>query len=236
MQAVILAAGDGGRLRPQTDGKPKALLPVAGRPMLAHVLDALRAAGVDVATVVGGYEATQIVYALPRITPQGMRATCIENADWRAGNARSLWAAREHVPGDFVLVMGDHLVDPQIIRALVGAPDGRCRLAIDRAAAGDPRAGEATRARLREGRVVALGKALDPWDALDTGAFWCTLAIFEAITPDLRDGELSAVFAALAEAGELDAVDVTGRRWIDIDTQADLHAAEAMFGAGAGAA
>jgi NDP-sugar pyrophosphorylase family protein len=47
----------------------------------------------------------------------------------------------------------------------------------------------------------------------------------------LRDGEAGAVFAALARAGQLDAVDVTGSRWIDVDTEDDLRAAEAMMGA-----
>jgi NDP-sugar pyrophosphorylase family protein len=51
------------------------------------------------------------------------------------------------------------------------------------------------------------------------------------MTPQLRDGEAGALFAALAHAGQLDAVDVTGSRWIDVDTEHDLRAAETMMGA-----
>jgi NDP-sugar pyrophosphorylase family protein len=49
------------------------------------------------------------------------------------------------------------------------------------------------------------------------------------MTPSLRDGEAGDVFAKLARAGQLDAVDVTGARWIDVDTAEDLRLANALF-------
>lgn len=231
MHALILAAGDGDRLHPLTDGLPKPLLKVGGRPIIRHVLDALFDAGVDDATIVVGYHGAQIHDALEGSHPRGMALRFVDNPGYDLGNARSIWTARHAMPRDrgFVLAMGDHLVEPALIGALVAGADGRCRLAVDRAAPGDPRAAEATRARVRGGRVVDLGKALDEWNALDTGVFWCRPGVFDAITPDLRDGEAGAVFASLARAGELDAVDVTGRRWIDIDTADDLRAAELML-------
>jgi choline kinase len=231
MHALILAAGDGDRLHPLTDGLPKPLLKVGGRPIIRHVLDGLVDAGVHDAAIVVGYHGAQIRDALEGAQPRGMALRFVENPAYDLGNARSIWAARHSMPRDrcFVLAMGDHLVEPALTGALVAGADGRCRLAVDRAAPGDPRADEATRARVRDGRVVDLGKALDEWNALDTGVFWCTPRLFGAITPDLRDGEAGAVFASLARAGELDAVDVTGRRWIDIDTADDLRAAERML-------
>ena len=209
---------------------PKPLLKLHGRPIIHHVLAALFDAGVGDATIVIGYHGAQIRDALDGVHPRGMTLRFVENPAYDLGNARSIWAARDAMPRDrgFVLAMADHLVEPALTR-LVNRADGRCRLAVDRAAPGDPRAGEATRARVRDGRVVDLGKALDEWNALDTGVFWCTPRLFDAIMPDLRDGEAGAVFASLARAGDLDAIDVTGRRWIDIDTPDDLRAAERML-------
>jgi choline kinase len=231
MRALILAAGDGDRLHPLTDGTPKPLLALRGRPIINHILDALAVAGVDDATVVVGYRAEQMRSALQHLGPPGMTVRFVDNPDYQHGNARSLWAAREAMlhGGGFVLVMGDHLVEPALIGAVARDSVGRCRLAVDRAGPGDPRAEEATRALVRDDRVVDLGKTLDDWNALDTGVFWCTPLIFDAITPALRDGEAGAVFAAVAHAGELDAVDVTGSGWIDIDTAGDLRAAEAFL-------
>jgi choline kinase len=233
MQAVVLAAGDGGRLHPLTAGVPKPLLKLHGRPILNHVLDALFAGGVDDVTVVVGYHGEQIRRALGNLSPCGVRIAFAENPDYLLGNARSIWAARHAVaavPG-FVLAMGDHLVEPSMVAALAAGAGGRCRLAVERAVPTDPRADEATLARVRDGRVLDLGKGLRDWNALDTGLFWCTPRLFEAMAPDLRDGEAGAVFAALAHAGQLDAVDVTGSRWIDVDTKDDLRAAEAIIGA-----
>jgi choline kinase len=232
MHALILAAGDGDRLQPLSDGLPKPLLKVGGRPIIVHVLEALGASGVEDATIVIGYRGEMIRAALAGPRP-GMALRFVDNPAYDLGNAHSLWAARGAMPrdGSFVLAMGDHLVEPPLITALVAGAGDRCRLAIDRTVAADPRAAGATRALVRDGRVMDLGKDLFDWNALDTGTFWCAPRIFDAITQELRDGEAGAVFASLARNGELDAVDVTGRRWIDIDTAADLGAAEAMIAA-----
>ena len=60
MRAIILAAGEGTRLRPHTLDRPKCLVPLAGRPLLAWQADALRRAGVSDITVVTGYRADQV--------------------------------------------------------------------------------------------------------------------------------------------------------------------------------
>jgi choline kinase len=229
MHAVILAAGDGGRLYPLTDDTPKPLLEVAGRPLINHVLDSLYAAGVREATVVLGYHGAKIRAALHASRPPGMTIRFVDNPHFDAENARSLWEARSHVTGSFVLAMADHLVDPALVRSLITGGNGRCALAVDRAVPGDPRADEATRADVRGGLVVDLGKSIADWSALDTGVFWCTPAVFDAFTPQMINGECGAVFASLARTGRLDAVDVTGMRWMDVDTPADLAVAESWL-------
>lgn len=231
MRALILAAGDGGRLYPLTSSTPKPLLRLGGRPIINHVLDALSAAGIDDTTIVVGYRGAQLRTALADAHPAGMGLRFIENDAFLLGNARSIWAARDAMDGPFVLAMADHVVDPAIVRALIAGAGARCRLAIERATPDDRRADEATRACVRDARVIDLGKMIETWNAIDTGLFWCTRRVFDAITPELRDGEAGAVFASLARRGELDAVDVTGSAWIDIDTAADLREAETMIAA-----
>jgi NDP-sugar pyrophosphorylase family protein len=230
---VIIAAGDGGRLYPLTSDTPKPLLKLHGRPIINHVLDALRDAGVDDVVVVLGYRGEQIRRALEELSPCGMRIRYVENDEFMLGNARSIWAARAVVDGSFLLAMSDHLVEPDLARALIDDADGRCRLAVEHTHAGDGRAGEATLAHVREGRVIDLGKSIPEWNALDTGLFWCTPRIFDAMTGCMRDGEAGAVFASLARSGELDAADVSGRRWMDIDTVEDLRLAGEMLATGA---
>lgn len=227
-QAIVLAAGSGSRMESLSSTLPKSLLPVAGRPMIAHVLERLQRAGIDDVTVVLGYRGGQIRQALNEDAPRGITLHFVENADFLLGNAQSLWAARAAVRDEFALVMADHLLAPELLRALVDAPRGRCKLAVEYAGRSDPRAAEATLALVRNGGIVDLGKGITEWNAMDTGAFWCTPLVFAALIPELRDGELGAVFASLAAAGQLDAVDVTGCAWIDIDTPGDLRQAEAL--------
>jgi choline kinase len=235
-RALILAAGNGGRLRPLTDGVPKPLVKLHRRPLINHVLDALHDAGLTRATIVVGYEGGQVREAVEHLHPSGMAVDFVQNDAWRLGNARSIWAAREAMGGDsFVLAMADHIIDPAIARAVIDADRARMRLAVEDAAADDPRADEATRARVADGRIVDLGKGIARWNALDVGVFSCTPRLFDVMTPYLRDGEAGAVFAALARAGELDAADVTGMPWVDVDTEDDLRMAGAMLTAIRGA-
>lgn len=235
MHAVILAAGDGGRLQPLTDTTPKPLLKLGGRPIVNHVLDALFAAGVRETTFVLGYLGGQIRTAVDNLHPCGMSIQFVENPAFDEGNARSLWAARDAVDGPFLLAMADHLVEPSLVAKVAAQGNGRCLLAVEHAPSDDVRRDEATLARVQDGRIVDLGKGIADWNALDTGVFWCTPGVFDAITPELRDGEAGAVFAWLARAGKLDAVDVTGHRWLDVDTADDLRAADDWLAAPSGA-
>ena len=159
MHAVVLAAGDGGRLQPLTSNLPKPLLHVRGRPMINHVLDALFAAGITDATIVVGYRGEQIRTALANVHPCGMTLTFVENEAYDLHNARSLWVAAATVgqlPG-FVLAMADHLVEAALVREVLDARSDICALAVERASRNDARADEATLALMRDGRVVDLG-------------------------------------------------------------------------------
>lgn len=227
MHAVILAAGDGGRLYPLTGATPKPLLKIGRRPLINHVLDALFAGGVREATIVVGYHGDQIREALANLSPCGMTIRFVENAAFDEGNARSLWAARDAARGPFLLAMGDHLVEPGLVRKVLATHNGASALAVEHTHSADARADEATRAMVEGGIVIDLGKDIAAWNALDTGVFWCTPDVIDAVSsPALRDGELGAVFASLARDGRLEAIDVTGMRWMDVDTPEDLDAAQ----------
>ena len=71
MKGVILAAGDGGRLRPLTDNMPKVLLELGGRPMIQYPLAALGLAGLSDIAVVVGYQHRKVIAALGPSYPHG---------------------------------------------------------------------------------------------------------------------------------------------------------------------
>ena len=115
MKAVLLAAGDGGRLRPLSLETPKVLLEVAGRPLICWTLEALRSVGITEVGVVVGYNAEKVVSGLRDVCPE-ISLEFIENPDWQGENGRSLHAARDFAGDDpFVLCMGDHLASPKVM-------------------------------------------------------------------------------------------------------------------------
>ncbi len=109
MKALIPAAGIGTRLRPHTLNKPKALLPVAGKPILAHIVDDLRAAGIDEFVLVVGFEG-EAVRAWFRGAYPGVPVTFVEQTE-RLGLGHAVWTARDAV-GDqpFFCILGDTIL------------------------------------------------------------------------------------------------------------------------------
>lgn len=225
MQVVILAAGDGGRLRPLTNTRPKALIDVAGTPLIDRVLDGFVAAGAREFIVVLGYEAAQLEAHLVRRRDASIRF--VWNADYDAGNARSLLAAEPALRGEhFVLAMGDHLQSAaNATLALATEGDHSC-VFVD--GAPDPRvAEEATRVLIGEHGVVrAIGKQLTRWNAVDTGLFRLRADATRHLRALPISAELNDAWPALIAEGSLRAIDIGRGWWADIDTQHDLTRAE----------
>ncbi len=133
MKAVIPAAGSGTRLRPHTLNRPKALLPVAGRPILAHIVDDLAAAGIDGFVLVVGHHGQAVRDWFAAERPH-LDVTCVEQ-EHRLGLGHAIWTAREAVAGQpFFCVLGDTIlaVDHGALLTGPGNVIGVCRVADPR--------------------------------------------------------------------------------------------------------
>ncbi|HLY21490.1 MAG TPA: sugar phosphate nucleotidyltransferase [bacterium] len=107
MRAVIPVAGRGKRLRPHTHTQPKVLMNVAGKPILAYILDDLRDLGVEEITFVVGYLAEKVEeFVRERYS---IRAHFIYQ-DEPLGNGHAIYLAREHLTGPTLIVFGDTIV------------------------------------------------------------------------------------------------------------------------------
>lgn len=107
MQAVILAAGRGERLRPLTDETPKPLLKVAGKPILEHNLDQLPSQIKEVIIVVN-YLKEQIKHHFGKEF-NGKKIIYVEQRE-RLGTAHALWSCKDFLKDDkFISMMGDDL-------------------------------------------------------------------------------------------------------------------------------
>jgi choline kinase len=231
--AVILAAGNGDRFS-SSRHHSKLLHPVLGQPLILRTLETAAAAGISRVTVVLGYEADRVRASIERHASQ-LTLKFVYNPDWHLENGVSALMARErcHV-SRFALLMADHVFEPAVLGALlhgVAAP-GDSLLAIDRTVKDPTILAEATRVQMEADRIRAIGKGLEPWHAVDTGVFVFTSAIFDEIEAAVAGGEttLSAGVRRLAARGLMRGVDIGRATWCDVDTDADLKAAETLFG------
>ncbi len=119
LSAVVLAAGEGRRLRPLTNKRPKPMLPAANRPILEYVFDALLEAGVTSITVVVGYQRERVQ---SHFGPT-YRNVPIEYViqEKQLGSGHALLAAKAQIEGPTVVVNGDQLIDPELIDAVTTA-------------------------------------------------------------------------------------------------------------------
>lgn len=132
MNAIIPVAGRGTRLRPHTHTQPKVLMNVAGKPILAYILDNLGALGVDEVTLVVGHLADQVEeYVKERY---GFRAHFVRQEE-ALGNGHAIYVAREYLTGPTLIVFGDTIVEADL-KAATGLPHS----AIGVHRVGDPRA------------------------------------------------------------------------------------------------
>ena len=236
MKCLIVAAGQGVRLQEKVELKP--LVSVRGKPLIEHVIERGRQAGIEDFVVVSGYRGDELRSHLDLFAAgTGVHIEHVVNNDWRLANGMSVFKAKSFVGNPFLLTMCDHLLDPQIIRALSAAPlaaDG-VLLAVDynvREPLNDP--DDATRVRCRDGRIEKIGKLLPEFDCFDTGAFLCSPSMFEALEQSQGDGDysISGAMNVLARQGRAYVLDVTGRTWVDVDDAAAIALAETMFGKG----
>jgi choline kinase len=231
-EAIVLAAGNGDRFH-TASGQSKLLTPVAGTPLLLRTLAAAHAAGITLAHVVLGYDAAAVQALAADGAPAGLQLHFHHNPHWQEENGLSVLAAEACLEDrPFALMMGDHIFEPAVLERLrhTARRTGESLLAVDTAPADPAIAAEATKVRLDQGRVTDVGKALDPYDALDTGLFVCDPKLFASLAASCARGDstLSGGVSLLAAEGLVRAVDIDGARWCDVDTIDDLALAEEM--------
>lgn len=234
--ALVLAAGNGDRFQDNNTIPSKLLQPVLGQPLILRTLDTARNAGITRLEIVIGYQAVALRTLVEQHVPAGATVHFTFNPEWQLENGLSVLAARDRFPdGRFALLMGDHLFEAPVLTRLLDLPvaDGESLLAVASRPANATTAHEATKVRLDgNARITAIGKDLVEYDALDTGLFVCAPTLFPALDASCAGGDttLSGGIRQLAARGLMRALDIGNAAWCDIDTVADLRAAETMLG------
>jgi len=116
MKAVILAAGEGKRLRPFTETIPKVMLPVANKPVLEYVVDAVKKSGIAEIIIVVGYKKEVIMEYFKEY--KGLKISYVTQ-DKQLGTAHALLQAKSRIKETFIVISGDNIVDQKSISQLI---------------------------------------------------------------------------------------------------------------------
>lgn len=228
--AIVVAAGEGRRLRPLTRYRPKPMLPAANRPLLEYVLDSLVEAGIDEIHVVVGYRRDRVAEHFG----SAYRGVPVDyhTQSRQLGSGHALLQASGAVDGAFVAVNGDQIVDPGMVRDVLEAHgDAIATLGVtesERAAYYGVAELDGTRVTDLVERPAERGtpETVDAGGGLlNAGVYAFMPDVFRAIeeTPTV-DGErgLPQALARLVEAGELVRGVRTAGTWIDATYPWDL--------------
>ncbi|MEF8915654.1 bifunctional sugar-1-phosphate nucleotidylyltransferase/acetyltransferase [Natronomonas sp.] len=217
---VVLAAGEGTRLRPLTHNRPKTMLPAADRPILEHVLDVLVEAGIERLCLVVGYQRERVQEHFGH----AYRDVPISyvHQEKQLGSGHALQQADGDIEGPVLVLNGDRVIDRKIVDDTLDTFDGRPTVAVLE----HPTPSEYGAVEVDGDRLVELVEKpeSEEYRLINAGVYAFDTDVFDAIerTPR-REGELQLpdVIGTLMDDGEVRAATTDGL-WIDATYPWDL--------------
>lgn len=234
-RAIVLSAGQGKRLLPLTESRPKCLIDLAGRSVLAWQLTHLAAAGVRQAVVVTGFAADLVDEEIARLKLPGLEVSALYNPFYGvADNLASCWIARDAFDGETLLLNGDTLFEPEIAARLVSAPETDIVVTIDRKSSYDA---DDMKVATEGTRLAAIGKTLETYDAESIGFLRFSAAgaarFRREMDTRMRDPVnlkrfYLSVIDELARQGGVSVQSIEGLDWGEMDFPKDVEANRTM--------
>ncbi|MFW6002371.1 MAG: NTP transferase domain-containing protein [archaeon] len=234
MKAIILAAGFGSRLGFLTNKQPKATITVASCSLATRTVKFANRIGISEIIVIGGYQSQLLWENLKdeKIIP-------LQNPDYHKGNIYTLVKARPYLTDDFVILNIDHLYPTHLARMIRETGSGIWAVSdFDRPLSQDDMKIQVVGDTRQGMRVKAISKELDEYDG-----GYCGITIvrgkdiemfnkaFDKVLSHGRDqAVVEDVLCQLANDNQFPKVlDISGIRWLEIDTQEDLANAERIL-------
>jgi len=242
MKAVVLAAGEGRRLRPLTSLMSKGMLPVANTPIIGRVIEALASCDVRDIIVVVGYQKEKVMNYLGDGKDHGVKIEYVHQK-FQLGTAHALLQVKDKAQGRFIVLPGDSIIEPSGIQDLLSTPDGEWGLL----AATSANSSKYGNVEVKNDRLVrihekpkvtedlvssgapsifalALWEYSDPYgpSLINTGSYIFDDSIFQQLERK-GVGEYQTLVSVLNEAAEARAVNIrTTGNWLDAVYPFDL--------------
>jgi glucose-1-phosphate thymidylyltransferase len=243
MKAIVLAAGEGQRLAPLTNRRPKPMLPIANRPLIGYVIQALAEGGIDEIVLVVGYKRDRIQTYVGDGDDWGVDVEYVLQ-DTQLGTGHALLQAEDTVDGRFVVCNGDRIIEPTAVEAVLGpeetAPDAETAATVTVTRSSHPeRYGVVTVEDGQVTRIVEKPHAEESGSALiNAGVYGFGPSIFDAIRDTPADGRgevpITGAIERLIDGQGVRATRYRGQ-WLDVSQLWDvLHVTARAIESGRG--
>ncbi|MDH5428148.1 MAG: phosphocholine cytidylyltransferase family protein [Nitrospirota bacterium] len=234
MKAIILSAGQGKRLLPLTQDRPKCTIPLHGRSILEWQIDELIKLGIRPIHVVVGFEASTVEQVLATHSSRHAIHTLYNPFYALADNLISCWTARNEMTEDFILLNGDTVFETAILKRVLQAPAAPITLVTDEKPqydADDMKVIVRGTQLLRIGKKLALekvnGESIGMIRFQDEGPrMFCSTIEQRIRQPESLKQWYLSLIDELATQGHVSTVSINGLTWAEIDNPEDLHYAE----------
>ncbi len=227
MKLIIIAAGQGSRIRSLTNVIPKTLLKLKGKSLLDRVLENAVTVGIKEAVIVTGYRSPDLETYVDNHRFE-INVETVYNPNWDKANGLSVLAAKPLIShGEpFLISMSDHIYDARLLEkvsqssldhydALVGLDfrindiydiDDGMKVSVDKSS---------------NIKIIDMSKTLSRFDAIDCGVFKCNFSFFDALESANESGNYSLADGCnlLIDEGRMGGVDIGNLFWVDVDTQ-----------------
>ena len=230
MKVVIIAAGQGSRLKNQTANSPKTLLNINGNPIIYKLLENCIQPEISGVIIVTGYQ-HQIIEDYITNVDLNINIETIYNPNWKLENGLSILSAKDSIPSgeNFIVSMSDHYYGSDLLEIVVQSSleDKIATVGLDfnindifdiddgMKVEVDP---------LDNTKISSMSKSLLKYDAIDCGVFKLDYLFFDYLSDANKISKHRIMDACqyLIEIGKMGGIDIGNCFWLDIDTSDSL--------------
>lgn len=235
MRAVILAAGEGSRMRPHFRG-PKPLIKLLGLSLIERNILSLKECGITHFVIITGCYDRELKDYLGDGSRYQVRLTYLYNPDWKLGNGVSAYTFKDaYEQGEkFILLMADHIFVPELIKDFVHQAQKTLEdgvlLAADRRLHQVWDLEECTKIRYENDLALRLGKEIKEYNGVDCGLFAATGALLEALGQAIGEKKYTLTDAVnILAAQQKVRLHFVEKSWVDVDDLPSFREAERIL-------
>ncbi len=238
MKAIILSAGQGKRLLPFTQDRPKCTIPLHGRSILEWQIDELLKFGISPIHVVVGFGASAVEEIIAKYNHGQTTIHALYNPFYAlADNLMSCWTAKNEMTEDFILLNGDTLFETAVLERVLQAPSAPITLVTDEKSHYDA---DDMKVIVKGTKLMRIGKTLDAAQVngesigmirfqREGAQLFCSTIERRIRQPESLKQWYLSLIDELAPHGHVATASIKGLAWAEIDNPNDLQQAETLL-------